>query len=119
MKKTGISYLFPPDKINELPSWRFVLHFKTPRFFREKKSRLAVQALKDAQWKIITFPTGLEGLVYDAHNKTLAIPIEVPEDRRRREGSLSDYESDVWKIYGNMLSSGFGDLFYEAVDWKE
>ena len=41
MAKTGISYLFPPDRINDLPSWRIVLHFAAPRFFSKSKLQKA------------------------------------------------------------------------------
>jgi hypothetical protein len=49
----------------------------------------------------------------------VSVPIEVPDDRRRRPNSLTQYESDVWKIMGNMARCGFGDVYYEAVDWHE
>lgn len=119
MAKTSINYLFPPEKINELPTWRFILHFKAPMFFKGKKARQAIDALKNAEWKIVGFPTGFDALAINEGTKTLDIPIEVPDERRKRDGSLADYESDVWKIYGNVLQFGFGDLFYEAIDWKE
>lgn len=119
MAKTSISYLFPPDKIVELPSWRFALHFKAPLLFRARKTRSAIQALQQADFKIIEFSRPLEGLEYDAKTKTVGIPVEVSEERRNRSESLSDYESDFWKICGNMLPFGFGDLYYEAVDWQE
>ena len=41
------------------------------------------------------------------------------EDRRRRPNSLADYESDVWKVMGIVMCEGFGDVYYEAVDWRE
>ena len=50
---------------------------------------------------------------------TVGVPIQVPEERRRPPNSLADYESDVWKIYRHMVSAGFGDLYYEAIDWRE
>jgi len=119
MAETAINYLFPPDKIHELPTWRFVLHFKAPLFFRGRKCRQAFQALKQAKWKIIEFPCDFDGLEFEPRSKTVGVPIEVSEEKRHRPDSLSDYESDVWKIYGNMLEFGFGDLYYEAVDWQE
>lgn len=119
MAKTGINYLFPPDKINDLPTWRFVLHFKTPTLFRQRKTTKIIEQLKSASFKAVTFPFGLENLEFDQESKTLAVPIEVPQSRRNEPGSLADYESDVWKIYGNMLECGFGDLYYEAIDWQE
>jgi hypothetical protein len=62
---------------------------------------------------------GLDDLKYDANTKAVAVPIEVPAERRAQPNALADYESDVWKIYGNMVAAGFGDLYYEALDWKE
>jgi hypothetical protein len=48
------------------------------------------------------------------------VPIEVSPERRRRPSSLAEYESDFWKVCGNMAGAGFtGDIYYEAVDWKE
>ncbi len=119
MAKASINYLFPPDQIDALPTWRFVLHFKAPAWFRERKLKAAIAALKGAEWKIVEFPFSLDTLAYDPKTKCVGVPIEVPEGRRARPGSLEDYESDVWKVCGNMMSNGFGDLFYEAVDWHE
>jgi hypothetical protein len=61
----------------------------------------------------------LDALVYDQKTRTVAVPIEVSPERRAQPGALADYESDVWKVYGNMLGNGFGSMFYEAVDWRE
>ena len=119
MAKTSINYLFPPDKITELPTWRFVLHFKAPFLMRGKKIKQAIEALKQAEWKIIQFACDPDTIAFDPEAKTVGIPIEVPEERRHRPDSLSDYESDVWKICGNVIQFGFGDLYYEAVDWQE
>jgi hypothetical protein len=118
MTKTTIHYLFPPDKINELETWRFVLHFKAPQFFRERKIKKVTAQLKTTTFKAATFPFGLDNLVYDKKSNTLDVPIEIPEDRRKQQGSLAAYESDVWKIYASMAECGFGDLYYEAIDWK-
>lgn len=119
MAKTSINYLFPPDKINELVTWRFVLHFIAPTFFRERKTREAISNLKAASFKMVTFPSGLDELTYDVKTKAVSVPIEVSPDRRARPNALADYESDVWKIHGIMVAAGFGDLYYEALDWKE
>ena len=116
--KTGISYLFPPDQINNLPSWRFVLHFQAPKLFRERRLKNVSVQLKSATFKAVTFPIDLSALPYDAKQNVVSVPIEVSESRRRQPGSLADYESDVWKIYGNMVECGFGDLYYEAIDWR-
>ena len=119
MTKASINYLFPPEKITDLPTWRFVLHFIAPRFFRNKKIRNVAQALKLADFKIIEFTCDLDNLPYDSNNNSVDVSIEVSEGRRENNNSLEEYESDVWCIYGNMLEHGFGDLFYEAVDWPE
>ena len=79
----------------------------------------AIANLKTAEWKIVTFPAGLDSLSLDKTGKAVGVPIEVSNDRRRRPGSIAEYESDIWKIMGNMASCGFGDLYYEAIDWKE
>jgi len=117
--KTSIHYLFPPDRIGSLPTWRFVLHFQAPKLFRERKTRSTAKRLQAAEWKIVRFPFGLDEIPYDSGNRTVAIRVEVSEEDRSRPNALADYESDVWKIYGNMLPDGFGDLYYEAVDWIE
>ena len=119
MTKTSISYLFPPDQIGNLPTWRFVLHFKAPRWFARIKTRKALAKLKAAEFKAAQFPLGLDKPIIDESNGTVGIAVEVPPARRAAAGSLQDYESDVWKIYGNMLSCGFGDLYYEAIDWRD
>jgi hypothetical protein len=116
--KTKINYLFPPEQINTLPSWRFVLHFKAPQDRREAQTLAATEHLKSLQLKTVTFPSGLDTPCYEAKTDTVAIAIEVPEERRRQAGSLADYESDFWKIYAAMIDCGFGDVYYEAVDWR-
>lgn len=115
----GINYLFPPDQILDLPTWRFVLHFTTTPAYQDELRQQAISNLKAAKWKIITFPIELDDLALDETGQALSIPIEVPEDRRKRPNSLQDYESDVWKVMGNVMSDGFGDVYYEAVDWEE
>ena len=117
--KTSINYLFPPDRIDSLPTWRFILHFKVPNDFSAVTASQATSRLKALEWKAIAFPIELDTLGVDDRNQTFGIPIEVPEVRRRQPGALSDYESDVWKIYGNVLEFGFGDLYYEALDWHQ
>lgn len=119
MTRTSINYLFPPEQINNLPSWRFVLHFQAPRLFRVRRTKRASEQLKAATFKAITFPQGLPALHYDVTQNVVSLPIEVPEPRRHQPNSLADYESDFWKIYGNMVKYGFGDLYYEAIDWHE
>jgi len=117
--KTAINYLFPPEQINTLPSWRFVLHFKAPKDRREAQTLAAAEQLKSLQLKAVTFPSGPDTPCYEAKTDTVAIVIEVPEARRRQTGSLADYESDFWKIYAAMVDRGFGDVYYEAVDWRD
>src|SRR5438105_2322122 len=72
MAKTAINYLFPPDKINELRSWRFVLHFKLSSEVIDKSVQEALRRLRSAEWKIIDFPFGLENLPYDEKSGTVA-----------------------------------------------
>jgi len=115
----AVNHLFPPESVNDLKTWRFILHFKAPFLFRDKKLRKAVEQLQADGWKIIEFSAGLDGLEFDAESKTVGIPIEVSEEKRRQPNSLEDYESDFWKICGTMTECGFGELFYEAVDWEE
>ena len=117
--KTAINYLFPPDQIHRLSTWRFVLHFMAPPDYHPASLERAIAQLKLAEWKIVRFPLGLDELTLDPDGKAVSLPIEVPEDLRRRRNSLADYESDVWKIMGNMVDCGFGDCYYEAVDWRE
>ena len=115
----GINYLFPPDQVLSLPTWRFVLHFETTPAYCDGHRLEAIASLKAAQWKIVTFPFGLDTLSVDHSGRSLSVPIEVSEDRRRWPNSLADYESDVWKVMGNVMCEGFGDVYYEAVDWRE
>jgi len=115
----GIKYLFPPDQVLNLPTWRFVLHFEVTSAYQDEHRQQAIIALRTAQWKIITFPFGLDTLTLDSSGRMFSVPIEVPEDRRHRPNSLADYESDVWKVIGNVMGEGFADIYYEAVDWKE
>ena len=119
MAKTSINYLFPPQKINELQTWRFVLHFIAPTVLRERRTKEAISNLRATQFKSVTFPFGLDDLKHDEKSKTVAVPVEVTPDRRAQPNALADYESDVWKICGTMIAAGFGDLHYEAVDWKD
>jgi hypothetical protein len=113
----AIKHLFPPERINKLPSWRFVLHFKAPSNAAEA-TRQAVERLKTVTLKAAIFPFGLDDLAADK-NGMVAVPIEVPESRRKEAGSLADYESDFWKICAAMMTFGFGDIYYEAVDWRD
>ena len=119
MSKSSINYLFPPDQINHLVSWRFILYFKLPSEFTQKNLNLAVEQLKAAQWKIIKFPFGLDDLTVSKESQTVGVPIEVTEENRKRINALADYESDFWKVCGNMMENGFGDVYYEAIDWQE
>src|SRR5262249_40300086 len=117
MANTGINYLFPPNQINNLPTWRFIVHFKAPLPSADSKVSKAVEQLKTVEWKIIRIPCDLDSLRFDPKNQVLSIPIEVTPERRRQPNALASYESDFWKICGNVLQFGFGDIFYEAIDW--
>ncbi len=118
-RQAGINYLFPPDQIEHLPTWRFVLHVQAPRLFAGRALKKAVAVLRPLEWKAIRFERRFDRLAIDPQSHTVAIPIEVTEERRQQAGSLKDYESDVWKLWGHLIGCGFGDLFYEAVDWHE
>jgi hypothetical protein len=116
---TAINYLFPPQKVNDLPTWRFLLHFMAPANDPAAIAK-AVADLEAATWKAVTFPFGLQSLAYDPGTKSVDVAIEVPPERRRQPGCLQDYESDFWKICGSMVGAGFdGDIYYEAIDWHE
>jgi len=119
MSSSPINYLFPPDQIHNLPTWRFVLHFMVTPQFDQAALQRAIERLKAAEWSIVVFPFALDDLALDQNGRMVSVPIEVPDDRRRRPNSLAQYESDVWKIIGNMVGPGFGDIYYEAVDWRE
>lgn len=119
MSDTSINYLFPPDQINNLAAWRFILHFKLPSEFTQSNLNRAVEQLKAAQWKIIEFPFDLDSLAVGEESQTIGVPVEVSEENRKRVNALADYESDFWKVCGNMMANGFGDVYYEAIDWQE
>jgi len=119
MSSSPINYLFPPDQIHNLPTWRFVLHFMVTPQFDQAALQRAIERLKGAEWSIVVFPLALDDLALDQNGRMVSVPIEVPDGRRRRPNSLAQYESDVWKIIGNMVGPGFGDIYYEAVDWRE
>lgn len=112
----GINYLFPPNQITNLPTWRFIFHF--PGSSSPEDINAASKALKQADFKVIQFPAGLD-LGFDPHTSSLDVNVEVPEDVRHQKNALPDYESDVWKILGNMASCGYEEVFYEAVDWAD
>ena len=114
----AINHLFPPDKINTLATWRFILYFKAPAE-RVEQMAAAAAGLKALQLKAVTFPFGFTAEDYDAKNNVARVAIEVSEERRRQPSALTDYEADFWKICAAMMGCGFGDLYYEAVDWRE
>src|SRR5262245_14294882 len=109
----GINYLFPPDQITNLPTWRFVFYF--PGSSESNDVNAASTALKEANFKVVQFPDGLD-LQFDRKTSSVNVKVAVPEDIRRRNNALADYESDVWRILGNMASCGYEEVFYEAVD---
>ena len=76
--------------------------------------------MKTAEWKIVSFPLGLDAITYNPASQSVDVQIEVPGDRRKRLNGLADYESDFWRICGNMASAGFqGDICYEAIGWQD
>jgi hypothetical protein len=122
MSKTRINYLFPPEKINDLLAWHFILHFPYPLFWGKQKLLKANNLLARAEWKIVQFTeAGINQYIQlNLGKRIVSINIDVTENERYNEGSLSKYESDVWKILGIMAECGFsGDVYYEAVDWNE
>lgn len=114
-----INYLFPPDVINDLPSWRFVLHFIAPEGASPEIARQVVNGLEAVECDAVEFACEAEDIELDETQNAVSIPIEVPEERRRRENGLAAYESDVWKIIGTMTQLGFSGLYYEAFDWDD
>lgn len=119
MGKPGINYLFPPDAIDDLPSWRFQYHFKTPFFGAAKKLRKAAEQIRTVDFKVLVITSDLDQLQIDKKDGAVTIAAEVPEEIRQTEAGREDYESDFWKLWGNMLEFGFKDVFYEAVDWQD
>ena len=119
MAKTSINYLFPPQEIRELPTWRFVLHFIAPDVAANEAVSSARAALSELQFKALAIAVPIGSLVLDPQNHSLGVPVEVSSERRKQPGSLEDYESDVWKIYGTLIGLGFGDLYYQAIDWRQ
>ena len=115
MGKFSLSQNFPPDAVNDLPTWRFVLHFAAPKWFAGRAFDKAAAALHEIEFTAVD-PELIE---LGKSSKWASMQIEVPPDRRAQEGSLEDYESDFWKICGAMTSCGFGDIVYEAVDWED
>ncbi|HEV8241572.1 MAG TPA: hypothetical protein VGS57_19575 [Thermoanaerobaculia bacterium] len=115
----AINWLFPPKKIHDLPSWRFVLHFIAPEVLTEEVLAGARTALSQLQFKALSIAVPTDSLQFDAKNHALDVPVEVADARRKQPGSLEDYESDFWKIFGTLLGLGFGDVYYQAVDWRE
>ncbi|MCA9057229.1 MAG: hypothetical protein KDA96_05830 [Planctomycetaceae bacterium] len=115
----GIHHLFPPEELENLPTWRFRLHFVVTAAWHYGLLPQAIANLLTAEWKIIEFSQGIENINLNDSGEVLTVAIEVTENRRQRSGAREDYESDVWKVIGNVMSDGLGDIYYEAVDWQE
>lgn len=116
----GINYLFPPDKIEDLPSWRFYLHFIAPENYTNEMLAVAKENLHSAEFRIIEFPLGIDQISYYEKTNAVSIPYQVTEENRYKANSLELYESDVWKIMGNMAAAGFqSEIYYQALDWQE
>jgi hypothetical protein len=90
-----------------------------PSKFTQTNLSKAVEQLKAIKWKIIKFPFGLDNLTVSEESQTIGIPIEISEAERQGVNALKDYESDFWKVCAGMLKNGFGDIYYEAIDWQE
>ena len=95
------------------------LHFQAPQDRREAQTLAAAEQLRSLQLKTVHSRLASTTPCYEAKTDTVAIAIEVPEEGRRQAGSLADHESDFWKIYAAMVACGFGDVYYEAVDWRD
>lgn len=118
-KKSSINYLFVPERINELPSWRFILHFESPILFKGKAIQKAITELANLDLQAVSFEDDLSKLKHDRQSGCVPLAIGVTEAYRMQPNALETYESDFQKIYAVMLECGFGGLFYEAVDWRK
>ena len=117
---SGINYLFPPEEIENLPKWRFYLHFIAPETYKNDMLDQAREKLRNAEYAIIQFPLDFDEIAYEKSDNSISIPFFVSEEDRAKSDSLERYESDVWKIIGNMASVGFqSEIYYEAIDWKD
>lgn len=115
----AINYLFPPEEINNLPTWRFIFHYVLPRNLDKSVLNKVIEKLKEIEFQVLTFPCGIEKIEYAEVNNSISLPVEVPEAVRRSDEVIIEvYESDVWKIMGNMAGLGLEEVFYEAIDWK-
>lgn len=116
----GINYMFPPEEIVNLPQWRFYLHFIAPDTYTDDMLADAKDKLRSAEFSIIKFPLDINEITYEKNDNSVSIPYFVTEDDRAKPNSLELYESDAWKIMGNMAAAGFqSEIYYEAIDWKE
>ncbi|MCA9061472.1 MAG: hypothetical protein KDA96_00355 [Planctomycetaceae bacterium] len=113
----GIHHLFPPDEFQNLPTWRFVLHFVVTPQFNDHILLQVFENLSQTKWDIIRFPDGIDQLGLNDTKEVITIPIEVSESDRSHPDSVERYEADFWKLLGNVMCDGFGDIYYEAVDW--
>jgi len=119
MTKASINTLFSEERINELPSWRFILHFESPIMFKGKAIQKASDLLKRLSLTVTSFETDLNKLKHDRKSGCTPIHIIVTEDKRQQSNALQHYQDDFKKIHTVMLECGFGGLFYEAVDWRD
>ncbi len=60
----AVNYLFPPNEINNLPTWRFIFHFIAPGNYNEALRYEVIKKLKNADFEIITFLISLKVKVY-------------------------------------------------------
>ena len=119
MPTSSIHYLFPPDQISTLPTWRFILHFQAPSWPYGAQTKNALAALAGLDLTLVQFPHGLSSPLLNEEMETVGVEIEVSPESRALPNALAEYESDVWKIYASMVSYHFGDLYYEAPDWQD
>lgn len=85
----GINYPFPPDQIDNLPSWRFVFHFPVESVEDFDAADIGTQ-LEAIEFEVIEFPRGFEPKFVHGRSK-LKCAVEVTEKARRRRGALGRY----------------------------
>lgn len=115
-----IHYLFPPEEIENLPKWRFYLHFIAPANYENAMLKAAKDKLLSAAFSIIKFPIGIDEITFEKADNAVSIPYFVSDEDRARNDSLALYEADVKTLTANMAAAGFvSEIYYEAIDWKD
>ena len=68
-----------------MATWRFIFHF--PGSSNPEDIHAASAALKEADFKVVQFPSGLD-LHFDEQTSSVDVNVEVPEDIRRLRDRL-------------------------------